>query len=148
MNTASPVGRELSPPLPDLLYEFALDGADDEGGDHKGPVWVALLRDGAEIRRRVVEEIESGDSAARDSVDPDDWAALRDAFGVIIRRDNRRNDVTARAFADEEECLAEWEAVRADLEASPPPVEAPDMGDATEGPSSGPLPPRDGYNRE
>jgi hypothetical protein len=35
------------------------------------------------------------------------------------------------------------EATRAELEASPPAVEAPDMGDTTEGPSSGPMPPRD-----
>ena len=135
--------RELSPPLPDLLYALAEDGADDETGDRAGPAWAALLQDGPELRRRVLEQLEDDEAAAKDAVDPDDWAALRGAYGVIVVRDNRRNRVTATAFDDEEECLAEWQAIRAGLKGSPPPVESPDPGDSTEGPSSGPVPPHE-----
>jgi hypothetical protein len=137
------MSRDLSPPLPDLVYALAEEGTDNETGDRGGPFWAALLLDGAEVRRRVLEELEDDEAAAREAIDPDDWEALRAAYGLIVRRDNRRNTVRARVFADEEECLSEWEATRAGLEASPPAVEAPDTGDTTEGPSSGPLPPRD-----
>ena len=137
------MSRELSPPLTDLLYEVAEEGADDEAGDRAGRAWAALLRDGTDVRRRVLEQVEAEGAAGHDAIDPEEWAALRGAFGLIVVRDNRRNAVTARVFADEEECLAEWEATRVDLKASPPAVEAPDMGDSTEGPSSGPIPPRD-----
>jgi hypothetical protein len=137
------MSRELSPPLPDLVYALAEEGSEDETGDREGAAWAALLRDGSDVRERVLEELEDGGAITQDAIDPDDWAALRGAFGVIVRRDNRRNTVSARVFPDEEECLSEWEATRADVEASPPTVEAPDMGDNTEGPSSGPLPPRD-----
>jgi hypothetical protein len=139
------MSRDLAPPLPDLVFVLAEEGADDEAGDRSDPVWAALLLDGSNVRRRVLEQLEDDEAAAKDAVDPDDWEALRGAYGLIIRRDNRRNVVTARVFADEEECLSEWEATRAGLEASPPAVEAPDAGDTTEGPSSGPLPPRDNY---
>src|SRR5579864_334253 len=135
------MSRELSPALPELVYALAEEGADDETGDRGGPVWAALLRDGTDVRRRVLEELE--DEAAQQAIDPDDWAALRGAYGLIIMRDIRRKRVSARVFADEDECLAEWEATKAGIEASPPAVEAPDMGDTTEGPSSGPMPPRD-----
>lgn len=134
---------ELSVPLTDLLYALAEEGRDDEAGDRAGPAWAALLRDGADLRRRVLEQLEADDTVTQSSIDPEDWAALRDAFGVIVRHDNRRNIAAARAFVDENECLDEWEATRADLEASPPAVEAPDVGDSTEGPSSGPTGPRD-----
>lgn len=81
-------------------------------------------------------------TVARDEIDAEDWAALGDAFGVIVRRDNRSTKITARAFADEEDLLAEWEATKAEL-VSTVALEAPEMGDSTEGPSSGPIPPRD-----
>jgi hypothetical protein len=138
------MSRELSPPLPDLLYALAEEGgAEDEAGDHEGPVWAALLRDGREVRRQLLDELEAEDTEARNAIDPDDWAALREAYGLIVRRDNRRNTAAAWVYGGEEECLSDWEATRAELETSPPVVEAPDTGDSTEGPSSGPLPPRD-----
>lgn len=137
------MSRELSPPLPDLLYALAEEGVDDEAGDLAGPAWAALLRDGAEIRRRILEELEADEAAAPEGIDPDDWAALRSAYAVIVIRDNRRNRVIARALADDSEFASGWEAVRAELRASPPAVETSDTGDTTEGPSSGPVPPRD-----
>lgn len=137
------MSRELSPPLPDLLYALAEEGVEDETGDPAGPAWAALLRDGAEIRRLILEELEADEAAAPEGIDPDDWAALRSAYAVIVIRDNRRNRVIARALADDSEFASEWEAVRAELRASPPAVEASDTGETTEGPSSGPLPPRD-----
>lgn len=139
------MSRELSPPLPELVYALAGDGADDETGDREGPAWAALLEDGEEVRRRILEQLEADEAAAKDAIDPDDWAYLRGAYGVIVVHDNRRNTVAATAFTDEEECLAEWEQIRADLKASPPAVEAPDTGDNTEGPSSGPVPPREDH---
>lgn len=139
------MSRELSPPLPELVYALAEEGANDETGDRAGPARAALLQDGGEVRRRILEQLEADEAAAKDAIDPDDWVYLRGAYGVIVVRDNRRNRVAATAFADEEECLAEWEQIRADLKASPPPVEAPDTGESTEGPSSGPVPPREDH---
>ena len=134
--------HELTPPLTDLLYAMAEEGADAETTNFQEDVWAGLLRDGADVARRLTEQIDVNRAVARDEIDAEDWAALGDAFGIIVRRDNRRNRVTARAFADEEELLAEWEATKAELVTAVA-VEAPEMGDSTEGPSSGPMPPRD-----
>lgn len=38
----------------------------------------------------------------------------------------------ARVLADEEECRSEWDAMKAELQASPPAVEQPEMGDNRE----------------
>ena len=134
--------HELAPPLPHLLYLMAEESSDGETTNVAEDVWAGLLRDGADVVQRLTEQIEADDTIARHEIDGGDWAALRDAFGIIVRRDNRRNIVSARAFADEEDLLAEWEATKAELESTIA-VEAPDMGDSTEGPSSGPMPPRD-----
>jgi hypothetical protein len=134
--------RELAPPLTDLLYTMAEEDADAETTNLQENIWAALLRDGADVRRRLVEQIGMNRTVARHEIDAEDWAALGDAFGIIVRRDNRRSEVTARAFADEKDLLAEWEATKAEL-VSTISVEAPEMGDSTEGPSSGPMPPRD-----
>jgi hypothetical protein len=137
------MSHELAPPLTTLLYAMAEEGADDWATGPGGNAWAGLLRDGAEIARRLREQIEANDAVARDEIDAEDWAALGTAFGVIVRRDHRRNTISARAFADEEELLAEWEATKAELEPSGGAVETAEMGDTTEGPSSGPKPPRD-----
>jgi len=136
--------RELAPPLTDLLYAMAEQDADDETTNLQEDVWAGLLRDGADVARRLTEQIEGTRTVARNEIDPEDWAALGDAFGIIVRRDNRRNRVTAHAFADEEDLLAEWEATKAELVTTVV-VEAPEMGDSTEGPSSGPMSPRDDH---
>lgn len=134
--------RELAPPLTDLLYTMAEEGADDETTSLQEDVWAGLLRDGADVKLRLTEQIGGTRTVKRGEIDAEDWAALGDAFGIIVRRDNRSNRITARAFADEEDLLAEWEATKAEL-VSTAAVEAPEMGDSTEGPSSGPMPPRD-----
>ena len=134
--------HELASPVTDLLYTMAQDDADAEATNLQEDVWAGLLRDGADVARRLTEQIEVNRTVARDEIDAEDWAAIVDAFGIIVRRDNRRNKVTARAFPDEEELLAEWEATKAELVTTMA-VEAPEMGDSTEGPSSGPMPPRD-----
>jgi hypothetical protein len=134
--------RELAPPLTDLLYTMAEEDADAETTNFQEDVWAGLLRDGTDIARRLTEQIEVTPAVARNQIDPEDWAALGDAFGIIVRRDSRRNRVTARVFADEEDLLAEWEATKAELVTTVG-VEDPEMGDSTEGPSSGPMPPRD-----
>ncbi|MHB8730777.1 MAG: hypothetical protein ACYDAB_03190 [bacterium] len=108
-----------------------------------GNLWAGLLRDGAEIVRRLTEQIEANAAVVGEEIDAEDRTALGAASGVIVRRDHRRNAVSARAFADEEELLEEWEATKAELEPSGGAVEAAEMGDSTEGPSSGPKPPRD-----
>src|SRR5579872_88265 len=135
--------HELAPPLTNLLYAMAEEGADDWATGPGGNVWAGLLRDGAEIARRLREQIEANDALVRDENDREDWTALGMAFGVIVRRDHRRNTTSARAFTDEEALLAEWEATKAELEPSGGAVETTEMGNSTEGPSSGPKPPRD-----
>jgi len=134
--------RELASPLPDLLFTIAEEDADDETTNREEDVWAGLLRDGADVARRLTERIAVDRTVARGEIDAEDWAALGDAFGIIVRRDTRRHTVTARAFADEADLLAEWEATKAELVTTTA-VEAFEMGDSTEGPSSGPLPPRD-----
>lgn len=135
--------HELAPPLPNLLYAIAEEDADDWATGSGGDPWAGLLRDGAEIVRRLREQIEANAAVVRHEIDAEDRAALGAASGVIVRRDHRRNTVSARAFADEEGLLSEWEATKAELEPSGGSVEAVEMGDSTEGPSSGPKPPRD-----
>jgi len=135
--------RELSPPLPDLLYAMAEEGADDETADRGAEAWAALLRDGADVAERLAEQIDASAAVTRDDIDPEDWAALTDAFGIVVKRDNRRRTVSARAFADEEDLLAEWEATKVELNPAVPAGEAPELSDDTEEPSSEPLPPRD-----
>jgi hypothetical protein len=137
------MSHELAPPLTNLLYAMAEEGADDWATGSGGDVWAGLLRDDAEIARRLREQVEANDAVARDEIDVEDWVALGTAFGVIVRRDHRRNTVSARAFTDEEELLAEWEATKAELGPGGGAVEAAEMGNSTEGPSSGPMPPRD-----
>jgi hypothetical protein len=134
--------REIDPPLTELLYEIAEDDADEEATNHEGTVWAGLLRDGEDVAARLTEQIEADGTVARDQIDDEDWAAIHDAFGIIVRRDNRRHRITARTFGDEVDLLDEWEATKADL-MSAAPIEAAEMGDSTEGPSSGPVPPPD-----
>jgi hypothetical protein len=134
--------REPAPPLTDLLYATAEEDADAETTNLQEDLWAGLLRDGADIARRLTERIEENRTVARDEIDAEDWAALGDTFGIIIRRDSPKNKVTARAFADEDDLLAEWEATKAELVTGAS-VEAPEMGDGTGGPSSGSIPPPD-----
>lgn len=135
--------HELAPPLADLLCTMAEEDADAETIDLEDTVWAGLLRDGADVVQRLREQIEANGTTERDEIDAEDWAALDHAFGVIVRRDSRHRTVSARAFADEEELLAEWEATKAELTPTAEAVEASEMSDSTEGPSSGPMPPRD-----
>jgi hypothetical protein len=89
-----------------------------------------------------METIEVNCTVARDEIDAEDWAAGGDAFGIIVRRDHRRDKTTARAFPDEENIPAEWEATKTELVTTVA-VEGPEMGDSTERvPSSGPMAPR------
>jgi hypothetical protein len=133
--------HELEAPLTELLYEMAQEDADEEATNVQGTVWAGLLRDGEDVVARLTEQFETDGTVARDEIDDEDWTAVRDAFGVIVRRDTRRSHATARAFANELDLLDEWEATKADL-MSATPIEAAEMGDSTEGPSSGPVPPR------
>jgi hypothetical protein len=110
--------HELAPPLPNLLYAIAEEDTDDWATGSRGDLWAGLLRDGVEIVRRLREQIEAGAAVVGDEIEAEDRAALGAASGVIVRRDHRRNTVSARAFADEEELLAEWEASKAELEPS------------------------------
>jgi len=121
--------RAIAPPLTDVLYTMAEEGADEETSDLSEDMWAGLMRDGADVARRVEEEIDTGDaSVSRDEVDPDDLTAIRDAAGVIITRDHRHGRVTAQTFPDENELLAAWNAILVELE--------PGALDSAEGPSS------------
>ena len=133
------LNRAIAPPLTDVLYTMAEEGADEETSDLTEDVWAGLMRDGADVARRVEEEMDAGDAAvSRDEVDPDDLAAIRDAAGVIITRDHRRGRVSADTYPDENELLAAWNAILAELEPGALEVEETEMDDSTEGPSSGP----------
>jgi hypothetical protein len=131
--------RAIAPPLSDVLYTMAEEGADEETSDLSEDMWAGLMRDGSDVARRVEEEIEAGDApVAREEVDPDDLAAIRDAAGVIVTRDHRRGRVAAETYPDENELLAAWNGLVTELEPSAVDVEDAEMDDSTEGPSSGP----------
>ncbi len=131
--------RAIAPPLSDVLYTMAEERADEETSDLSEDIWAGLMRDGADVARRVEEEMDAGDvSVSRDEVDPDDLTAIRDAAGVIITRDHRHGRVTAETFPDESELLAAWNAIVVELEPSALEVDEAEMDDSTEGPSSGP----------
>jgi hypothetical protein len=131
--------RAIAPPLSDVLYTMAEEGADEETSDLSEDMWAGLMRDGADVARRVEEEMEAGDVAAvREEVDADDLAAIRDAAGIIVTRDHRQGRVNAESYPDENELLAAWNALVTELEPSALEVEDAEMDDSTEGPSSGP----------
>ncbi|HLW49245.1 MAG TPA: hypothetical protein VKW09_15975 [bacterium] len=131
--------RAIAPPLTDVLYIMAEEGADEETSDLSEDMWAGLMRDGADVARRVEEEIEAGDApVGREDVDPEDLTAIRDAAGVIVTRDHRHGRVSAETFPDENELLAAWNALVVELEPSALDVEEAEMDDSTEGPSSGP----------
>lgn len=131
--------RAIAPPLSDVLYTMAEEGADEETSDLSEDMWAGLMRDGTDVARRVEEEMETGDAAvAREDVDPDDLAAIRDAAGVIVTRDHRRGRVNVETYPDENELLAAWNALVVELEPAALEVEEAEMDDSTEGPSSGP----------
>src|SRR2546425_3081929 len=50
--------HELAPPLTDLLYAMAEEGADAETTNLQEDVWAGLLRDGADVARRLTEQID------------------------------------------------------------------------------------------
>lgn len=131
--------RAIAPPLTDVLYTMAEEGADEETSDLTEDMWAGLMRDGADVARRVEEEIDAGDATvSRDEVDPDDLDAIRSAAGLIIRRDHRRGRVSAETYPAENDLLVAWNAVMTELEPSSVEVEETEMDDSTEGPSSGP----------
>src|SRR5579864_604824 len=128
----------IAPPLSDVLYTMAEEGADKETSDLTEDRWAGLMRDGADVARRVEEEVDANNAAvSRDEIDPDDLVAIRDAAGVIITRDHRHGRVSAETYPDENELLAAWNAIVAELEPSALDVEEAEMDDSTEGPSSG-----------
>jgi hypothetical protein len=133
-----PPSRVIAPPLTEMLYTIAEEGADEEASDFSEDVWAGLMRDGADVARRVEEEIEAGDApVGREEIDPDDLAAIRGAAGVIITRDHRRGRVNAETYPDENELVAAWNALMVELEPSSVDVEDGEMDDSTEGPASG-----------
>jgi hypothetical protein len=134
--------RAIAPPLSDVLYLMAEEGADEETSDLSEDMWAGLMRDGADVVRRLEEGMEAGDApVAREDLDPDDLAAIRDAAGLIVTRDHRRGRVAAETYPDETELLAAWNALIVELEPTSLEVENAEMDDSTEGPSSGPKPP-------
>jgi hypothetical protein len=131
--------RTIASPLTDVLYTMAEEGADEETSDLTEDMWAGLMRDGADVARRVEEEVDADTAAvSRDEIDPDDLVAIRDAAGVIITRDHRDGRVSAETYPDENELLAAWNTIVAELEPGALEVEETEMDDSTEGPSSGP----------
>jgi len=131
--------RTIAPPLADVLYAMAEDGADEEQADLSEDVWAGLMRHGADVARRIEEGMGAAAApVARDQVDPDDLAALRDAAGVIVTRDHRRGRVSAAAYPDEIELLAAWNAIVAEVEPGAVDVETSETDDGPEGPSPDP----------
>lgn len=131
--------RTIAPPLTDVLYTMAEEGADQETSDLTEDMWAGLMRDGADVARRVEEEVDADNAAvSRDEIDPDDLVAIRDAAGLIITRDHRHGRVSAETYPDENDLLAAWEAIVAELEPGALDVEETELDDSTEGPSSGP----------
>jgi len=131
--------RTIAPPLTDVLYTMAEEGADEETSDLTEDMWAGLMRDGADVARRVEEEVDADTAAvSRDEIDPDDLVAIRGTAGVIITRDHRDGRVNAETYPDENELLAAWNTIVAELEPGALEVEETEMDDSTEGPSSGP----------
>jgi hypothetical protein len=57
------MSHELAPPLTNLLYAMAEEGAGDWATGPGGNVWTGLRRDGPEIARRLGEQIEANDAS-------------------------------------------------------------------------------------
>ncbi len=107
--------RVLTAPLSDLLLMVAEEEASDETSSPEEDLWAGLLREGPDLVPRLAEELEQVDTGDSETVDPDEWSTLNKAVGVIVTRDNRTGTTTARAFAEEQDLLAAWEAIKTEL---------------------------------
>lgn len=131
--------RAIAPALTDVLCTLAEEGADEETTDLTEDMWAGLLRDGADVARRVEEEIDTGGArAAHDEVDAEDLNAIRGAAGIIVTRDHRHGRVRAEPYPDENELLVAWNAVVTELDSGSLEADETDADGSTEGPSSGP----------
>ena len=132
--------RAIAPPLTDVLYTLAEEGADEEIADLTEDVWAGLMRDGADVARRVEEEIETGGTGAEhDEVDAEDLNAIRGAAGVIVTRDHRHGRVRAETYPDANELLVAWNAIVTELDPAALQGDETEMDGSTEGPASGPA---------
>lgn len=131
--------RAIAPPLTDVLYTLAEEAADEEITDLTEDMWAGLMRDGADVARRVEEEIDTGGaSAAQHEVDAEDLNAIRGAAGVIVTRDHRHGRVRAETYPDENELLVAWNAIVTELDAGSLEADETDTDGSGEGSTSGP----------
>ncbi|HKX16696.1 MAG TPA: hypothetical protein VJT33_01620 [bacterium] len=131
--------RAIAPPLTDVLYTLAEEGADEETTDLTEDMWAGLMRHGADVARRVEEEIDTGGAGpGHDEVDAEDLSALRNAAGVIVTRDHRHGRVRAATYPDENELLVAWNAIVTELDPGSLEADGTETDGSTEGPSRGP----------
>ncbi|HET7265136.1 MAG TPA: hypothetical protein VFL28_10740 [bacterium] len=130
--------RAIAAPLTDVLYMMAEEGADEETSDLTEDTWAGLMRDGADVARRVEEEIDTGGvTVPRENVDPDDLNAIRAAAGVIVTRDHRRGRVNAETYPNESELLVAWTAIVTELAPGSPEAEETEIDGSAGRSSSG-----------
>ena len=114
--------RRVGQPLDEVVFALAQEEADEVAGldREEGNLWAALLQDGSEVARRARELIEAGQTdLTLAAIDPDDWATVEQAAGVIVMRDNE-GAIAIQPYRTEENLAAAWAALMADLEPGEP----------------------------
>lgn len=114
--------RRVGQPLDEIIFALAQEEADEVAGldREEGNLWAALLQDGSEVARRARELIEAGQTdVSPTAIDPDDWATVEQAAGVIVMRDNE-GTIAVQPYGTEENLAAAWSAMMADLEPGEP----------------------------
>ncbi|MGH2402886.1 MAG: hypothetical protein ACRDGN_00335 [bacterium] len=105
-----------------MIFALAQEEADEVAGldREEGNLWAALLQDGSEVARRARELIEAGQTdVSLNAIDSDDWAAVEQAAGLIVMRDNE-GAIAVQPYGTEENLAAAWAAMMADLEPGEP----------------------------
>lgn len=109
-------------PLSGVIFLLAQEQADEIAGlnQNGGDEFAALIRDGSDLARRTRDLIETDQvDVGAEAVEPDDWASLERAAGVIVRRDPE-GKVTVEPFETDDDLAAAWSAVMVELEPEEP----------------------------
>lgn len=114
--------RRIGQPLDRVIFALAQERADEIAGldEEEGNLWAALLEDGPEVARRSRELLEAGHiEIGQDAIDPEEWASLEHAAGVIVTRDNE-GAISVQPYRSEDDLAAAWATLMADLEPGEP----------------------------
>lgn len=124
-------------PLTGVIFLLAQEQADEIAGVNgvTEDGFAALFRDGPDLARRTRELLETDEvDVGPDAVEPEEWRALEESAGVIVRRD-AEGTVTVEPYPTDAELAAAWSAVMVELEPGEPGSPAAQSPESDENPT-------------